>query len=243
METVRVPRVHVAELPLELPASCQLDGDEAAHLIRVLRVRPGFEVELFDGRGQARLARVVAVERRSLELLVHAPGREDPALPFRLDAAVSPPKGKRDHRLIEALTELGVSGFAPLELERTESRAPREDEVRRWGLEAAKQCGRNSALEPLPPVDLAGLIAMARERELALVGDTLDAIPAATLLARPRPASVLLAVGPEGGFTPAERAALREAGFLAVRLGPTVLRIETAAEALAAACVLAWGDR
>lgn len=239
---MRIPRVHHPDLPLELPATCRLGGDEAAHLIRVLRVRPGAELELFDGRGEARLARVVAVERRELELELHAPGRPDPALPFQLDVAVSPPKGKRDHRLVEALTELGVSGLAPLRLQRTETRPPREDEVRRWALEAAKQCGRSRTLEPLPPVDLAGLVALARERDLALMGDTADARPLAEVLARPRPARVLLAIGPEGGFAPDERAALHEAGLLPVRLGPTVLRIETAAAGLAAACVAAWGE-
>lgn len=239
---MRLLRAHVPALPAttHLPARLVLEGEEAAHLGRVLRVRPGAEVELFDGQGAACLARVEAVHRGEVELLVLAPGRADPTLPFALDLAVSPPKGKREQRLVEGLTELGAARLLPLQLARTETRPAREDEVRRWSLEAAKQCGRNRALEARPPLELPGLLTLAAGHELKLLADTIEARPLREALARPRPTSVLVAVGPEGGFTPEERAALRAGGFLPVGIGPTVLRVETAALAVAAACVVAW---
>lgn len=237
---MRLLRVHAPHLPTHLPARLRLDGDEATHLTRVLRVRPGQEVELFDGQGAAVLARVVEADRRAVELECHAPGRADPTLPFALWLAVSPPKGKREHHLLEGLTELGVTGHWPLLLRRTEARPARPEEQLRWSLEAAKQCGRNRPLVAAPPLDLPALLAEAPRHALCLLADTVEAAPLREVLARPRPASVLVAVGPEGGFDPAERDALRAAGFAPARLGPTVLRIETAAVALAAACVSAW---
>lgn len=237
---MRLLRVHAPHLPTSFPARLHLAGDEAAHLTRVLRVRPGQEVELFDGDGVAVLARVIGVERRAVELECHARGREDPALPFALWLAVSPPKGKREHHLLEGLTELGVTGHWPLLLRRTEARPARPEEQLRWSLEAAKQCGRNRPLAAGAPLDLPALLGEAPRHTLCLLADTVEAAPLREVLSRPRPASVLVAVGPEGGFDPAERDALRAAGFVAARLGPTVLRIETAALALAAACVSAW---
>lgn len=237
---MRIPRVHGPDLPTDEGAPLRLEGAEAAHLSRVLRVRPGDEVEVFDGRGGAGRFQVEAAARGHVDLALVRRDDGDRELPFRVTCAVAPPKGKRAHRLVEELTELGAVTLAPLLLRRTSARAPDPDEVERWSIEAAKQCLRNRALAPLPPVDLPGLVALAREHELALVPDTTDARPLREVLARPRPASVLVAIGPEGGFDPDERQALREAGLLPVSLGPAVLRIETAAAAVVAAMVTSW---
>lgn len=237
---MRVPRVYTPELP-GASASLRLEGPEAAHLARVLRVRPGDEVEVFDGRGAAARCRVEAAARGHVDLTLVARDDGHRELPFTLTCAVAPPKGKRAHRLVEELTELGATALAPLVLRRTSARPPDADEVRRWSVEAAKQCLRNRTLAPLPPVDLAGLLALSREHELALLPDTLDARPLREVLARPRPASVLVAIGPEGGFDPEERQALRAGGLQPVSLGPAVLRIETAAAAVVAGLVVAWG--
>ncbi|MBX3471000.1 MAG: 16S rRNA (uracil(1498)-N(3))-methyltransferase [Planctomycetes bacterium] len=237
---MRVPRVHGLDLPRAAGAPFRLEGPDAVHLGRVLRVAPGDEVEVFDAEGGAGRFRVTDVGRGRVDLVLEARVDADRELPFRLTCAVAPPKGKRAQRLVEELTELGASALAPLQLRRTTARPPTDDEVRRWSLEAAKQCLRNRALTPLPALDLEGLVALGREQALALLPDTVDAPPLREVLARPRPASVLVAVGPEGGFDPDERAALRAAGFLAASLGPTVLRIETAAAAVTAALVAAW---
>jgi 16S rRNA (uracil1498-N3)-methyltransferase len=237
---VRVPRVLGSDLPDAPGARYLVDDEEATHLARVLRVRPGDAVEVFDGEGRAGRFVVRAAGRREVELELVARSDADPALPFTLTAAVATPKAKRAQRLVEGLCELGVAAWVPLSLSRCEGRPPRPDEVRRWAIEAAKQCGRNRLLEAAPPVDLAGLLALARAHDLALVGDTADATPLRDVLARPRPARALVVVGPEGGFTAEERSALRGAGLASVALGPTILRIETAAHGLCAALVAAW---
>lgn len=237
---MRIPRVHASDLPATAGEALRLEGPEAAHLSRVLRVRAGDEVEVFDGRGGAGRFRVEAAARGHVDLALIERADGDRELPFRVTCAVAPPKGKRAHRLVEELTELGVGAFAPLVLRRTAARPPDPDEVARWSVEAAKQCLRNRTLDALAPVDLAGALALAREHELALLPDTTDAAPLREALARPRPASVLVVIGPEGGFDPAERQALREGGLVPVSLGPSVLRIETAAAAVVASLITAW---
>lgn len=237
---MKIPRVHGGDLPSISGDPYRLEGAEAAHLGRVLRVQPGDLIDMFDGAGAAGRFRVERVDKRGVDLTLVARDDAQRELPFALTCAVAPPKGKRAQRLVEELTELGVAALAPLALSRTSARPPDPDEVRRWSLEAAKQCGRNVTLEPLPPLDLAGLVALSREHDLSLLPDTRDARPLREATARPRPARVLVAIGPEGGFTSEERAALRAAGFDGVSLGPTVLRIETAAAGVVAALVAAW---
>ncbi len=212
---MRVPRVHAHDLPAAPGVPFRLEGAEAAHLSRVLRVRPGDEVEVFDGVGNAGRFRVEAAARGHVDLTLVARDDGDRELPFRITCAVAPPKGKRVHRLVEELTELGAVALAPLALRRTVARAPDPDEVERWSVEAAKQCLRNRTLAPLPPVDLSGLLALAREHELALVPDTTDARPLREVLARPRPASVLVTIGPEGGQVLVDRTVTLVEGLFA----------------------------
>lgn len=237
---MRVPRVFGSALPDAPGARYLVEGEEATHLARVLRVRRGDEVEVFDGEGRAGRFVVAEAGRREVELELVARADADPGLPFTLTAAVATPKAKRAQRLVEGLCELGVSAWAPLALARCEERPPKPDEVRRWAVEAAKQSRRNRLLTAAPPVDLAGLLALVRGHDLTLLGDTVGAAPLRQVLARPRPSRALVVVGPEGGFAPDEREAMRAAGLVAVGLGPTVLRIETAAHGLVAACVAAW---
>jgi 16S rRNA (uracil1498-N3)-methyltransferase len=237
---MKIPRVHGLDLPSSAGSPYRLEGAEAAHLGRVLRVQPGDEIDVFDGAGAAGRFHVARVDKRGVDLTLIARDDAQRELPLRITCAVAPPKGKRAQRLVEELTELGVAALAPLALSRTAARPPEADEVRRWSLEAAKQCGRNVLLEPLPALDVDALIALSREHDLSLLPDTRDARPLREATARPRPGRVLVAIGPEGGFSPDERAALRAAGFDGVSLGPTVLRIETAAAGVVAALVAAW---
>lgn len=219
----------------------ELTGDEATHLARVLRVRPGDAVEVFDGGGASARCEVVAVSRRAVTLRGLGPGAPDRALPFALDLVVAPPKGRRAQRLVEGLTELGVSSLAPLQLRRGQVTPPSGEAITRWSREACKQCGRSTLLAAAGPYDLADLIAAAEAVDLALLADPgEDAAPLREVTARPGPGRCLVAVGPEGGVAPDERARLIEAGLAPVRLGPTVLRIETAAQAVAACLVGAW---
>jgi 16S rRNA (uracil1498-N3)-methyltransferase len=204
-----------------------LEGED--HHLRVRRAREGDRVELRDGAGlvgSGRLRRdgtgwVVEVEERGVV------GR-----PPGVTLAVGAGDRDRFEWLSEKATELGVAALIPLETEFTSAVATRVRpqhvaKLRRRALEALKQCGAAWVPEISPPIPLAILLArpVAGERWLAdASGASATAVgPAATVL-----------VGPEGGFTPAERGAAVAAGFRPVRLSPYVLRFETAALAAAA---------
>ena len=210
-----------------------LVGDEARHLARVLRARPGDEVVVFAGTGCEWPARVAGITRDTVELEL-GPARADPPAAAPLTLAVALPKGDRQKWLVEKLTELGVARLVPLLTQRgvAEATAAARDRLRRSVVEACKQCGRNTLLDiaaPLTPRQ--AVAALAPPTRLIL------ATPAGPPLSPPVAAAdpVVAFVGPEGGFTAEETAILVEAGAVPARLAPHVLRVETAAVALAAA--------
>lgn len=212
------------------PGRFELDGPEAHHLATVCRLRPGDAVRLFNGDGREYPARVAEVARRRVALDVEpgeTPRRE---LPFRLEVAAPLPKGERAPFLIEKLTELGVTAFTPLQTARSVV-VPREaklDRLERHVIEASKQCGRNVLMQVGP---------LTKWEDFVRRGD----LPARRVLAHPggtaepgrEAADMAVAVGPEGGFTEEEVAAALAAGWLAVGLGPRLMRVETAALAMA----------
>ncbi len=161
-------------------------------------------------------------------------------LAFVLTLACAPPKGDRLRWLIEKATELGVTRFVPILTERANEQTQflKPDKLTRWVVEASKQCGRNVLMEvtetvefdrhlDLIPADHCRLIASPTGKALGTV--ELDG----------RSGGVAITVGPEGGFTTAELEAARACGWSAVSLGPRMLRVETAAIAVASWSVAA----
>jgi len=212
-----------------------LVGDEARHLARVLRAAPGDEVAVFSGTGTQWPARVVRIGRDEVELET-GPGRADPpAAGPPLTLAVALPKGERQKWLVEKLTELGVTRLLPLRTERgvAEATPAAVERLRRGVIEACKQCGRNTLMEIAAPATVAEVLAGLTAGCRGVVADPLGpALDAAAL--RNGAGAVLALVGPEGGFTAAELAAAQQAGAGRATLGPHILRVETAAVALAA---------
>jgi 16S rRNA (uracil1498-N3)-methyltransferase len=222
------------------PGPVTLDGDEAHHLRAVCRARPGDLVTLFNGDGREYAAAVTAVERRHVDLEVTASSAPARELPHALTLAAPLPKGDRAALLVEKLTELGVTTFQPLRTRRSvvhpgEGKA---EKLQRQVIEASKQCGRNVLMGV---ADLAPWEAWATRADL----------PRQRLLAHPtgepwrpdllRPEDSVAAVGPEGGFTDEEVALARNAGWRVVALGPRILRVETAALAVAALAATVLG--
>jgi 16S rRNA (uracil1498-N3)-methyltransferase len=211
-----------------------LAGPEAHHLATVLRARPGDAVCLFNGDGAEYPAVISAVDKRTVALVVtdrRTPLRE---LDFRLEVAAPLPKADRGDFLVEKLTELGVTRFVPLRTRRSvvHPKEARLDKLERGVIEASKQCGRNVLMRVEPLTDWADYLGR-------------HDLPAARLLAHlageqidfgNRRADVAVAVGPEGGFTDEEVDAARAAGWRLVGLAPRILRVETAAVALAVLC-------
>ena len=211
-----------------------LTGDEARHLSRVLRAKPGDEVMVFAGTGMEWPARIVRMSRDAVELET-GPAREDPATAGpAVTIAVALPKGERQKWLVEKLTELGVARLVPLETERgvAEATPAACERLRRGVIEACKQCGRNRLLEIGAPRSVAAALADMPPGSRAVIADP-GGIPL-----DPRgladATSLLALIGPEGGFTAAEIALAEQAGAIRAGLGPHILRIETAAIALAA---------
>jgi 16S rRNA (uracil1498-N3)-methyltransferase len=219
------------------PGPIELDGPEAHHLATVCRLRPGDRVYLFNGDGRQYPAEVEANERRRVRLRllgVETPQRE---LGFRLEVAAPLPKGDRGQFLVEKLTELGATAFVPLRTARTvvQPREAKLERLQRQVIEASKQCGRNVLMSVGDLADWGTYTGRADLPALRVVAhpgeeEEWSAVPAA--------GGVVAAVGPEGGFTDDEIALARDRGWRVVGLGPRVLRVETAAIALAARLAL-----
>jgi 16S rRNA (uracil1498-N3)-methyltransferase len=212
-----------------------LSGAEAEHVVKVHRGKVGDLVTLFDGSGAEFPARITAIGRSSVALAVLARHEISRELKAEITLGVALPKGDRQRWLVEKTVELGVACLVPLITERgvAEPNEAAIGRLRRYVIEAAKQCGRNRLLRIAPPQTFAGFgrqASRAAWRLLAHPGP--DALPI-TELALPGPAgAVYCAVGPEGGFTDEELAAADL--WRRVSLGPRILRVETAAVALAA---------
>jgi len=211
-----------------------LDGDEARHLARVLRAAVGDHVRVFDGSGGEWTARVAAIGRDEVTLEVGAalPAAGPAGVP--LTVAVALPKGERQKWLVEKLTELGTARLVPLVTTRgvAEATPAAVERLRRGVIEACKQCGRTTLMEIAAPATVAEVLAgrpAGGHLVLCAPGG-----PPLTADVRRGATTIVGLVGPEGGFTPDELAAAEAAGAVRLGLGPHVLRVETAAVALAA---------
>lgn len=217
--------------------SVVLDGAEAHHLLHVMRATVGAEVVLFDGGGAEFAARVTETGRSAVQLEVFARREVNREAAIAVTLGVALPKGDRQRWLVEKATELGVARLVPLVTARgvAQPEAKTLDKLRRAVVEASKQCGRNRLLEiaAAQPVDefLRGATADVR----AVAHPVSESTDWPALLATAK--SLAAAIGPEGGFSDDEFALAESAGWTPVSLGPRILRVETAALALAALAI------
>jgi 16S rRNA (uracil1498-N3)-methyltransferase len=220
---------------------CTLDGPEAHHLASVCRLRPGDEVCLFNGDGQEYPARVIQSGRREVSLEILGVLKPDRELPFPLELASPLPKGDRSQFLVEKLTELGVTRYVPLACRHSviHPREGKRDKLQRYVIEASKQCGRNVLMEVAELTEWEKYAESCLEGEIRILAHPHHlGEPAHRLMEQIRPHGALrIAVGPEGGFTAEEVTFATDRGWQTVDLGPRILRIETAALALAALAV------
>ena len=241
-----VPRFHVdAPLPfagqwLELPEAA------AHHAGRVLRLREGDAVVVFDGRGGAARASI-AFDRRGARARIEEALHDSRELPLRIVLAQGMASGERMDWIIEKATELGVAEVWPVAAQRSVMRLKGERQERRtqhWQRVAAaacEQCGRNVVPGVEEPATLMEVIERANGQGLpSWVADPqsdsalFESLPAAA------PEALLIWVGPEGGWTDEELNALIRAGTRSVRWGSRILRTETAGAALVATLLGYW---
>ncbi len=209
-----------------------VEGDEAHHGRTVLRLKAGDDLRLADGAGLAGVGTVHAVERHAILVRVEAVEAVPDDRAALLTVAVAPPKGDRLGDLVRGLTELGVGAIRFLACERGERLPGNPERLGRIAAEALKQCRRGRLPQVGPQVDIPGLAALGGRLIV------LDRSGAAPDTGSPQPTT--LVIGPEGGLTGDESAALNAMGAARVRLAGPVLRIETAALAAAAVWASAW---
>jgi 16S rRNA (uracil1498-N3)-methyltransferase len=218
----------------------RLDADESRHLLRVCRHQVGDRVALFDGSGLSYVARVVEIGKDAAWLEAEGGATVEPPPPCLIEIGVAAPKGDRFDWLVEKSVELGVSRVEPLLAERSvvDPRGSKLDRLRRTIVEASKQSGRSRLMDMGAPSRLKAFLE--RPEGLRLLadpaGDAPERWPSIV-----RGEVVRLAVGPEGGFTEAERELALELGWRPIRLAGNILRIETAAVAGAAAILARCG--
>jgi 16S rRNA (uracil1498-N3)-methyltransferase len=243
---VRLTRVHVP-LPLSAGTVVSLPEAAAAHLVRVLRLGIGDACVLFNGDGHDYDARLVVADKRGAEARVETARRVDNESPLRAVLVQGIARGDRMDWVLQKATELGAAAFVPVASERSEVRLSGDRALRRhahWSsvvVAACEQSGRALVPDVAQPAALADAMAALPGEGCRLFLDP-DASADLATVAVERAAGCVLAVGPEGGWSPRDRELLCGAGFIAVRLGPRVLRTETAGLAALAALQLRHGD-
>lgn len=216
---------------------------EAHHLLHVMRAEVGQQVILFDGEGNEFTAEIQALKKNSVELLIRDRQAVDRELPTQLTVAVALPKGDRQKWLVEKLVELGTSALVPLITQRGVAQPVPQALVRlqRTVVEASKQSGRNRLMRIQPPQTVDQCIAQTSDCDRRIFAHLQENSAARSVdqQCTGLPAGgMVLAIGPEGGWTSEEAEQFLVAGWAATSLGRRVLRIETAALALVARCVL-----
>ena len=243
----RSPRLFV-EAPLLARAHLPLERPQAHYLTAVMRLSAGAELLAFNGRDGEWLARLAVAGKREIALDVVERVREQPARPD-LHYLFAPLKHARLDYLVQKAVEMGAGRLVPVITQRTQVERVNGPRMRANAIEAAEQCGVLYIPEIVEAAKLDRAIAeLGAERvlvfcdEAAPVKDPLAAL-AEAVPSRTRPAPVALLIGPEGGFTEAERAAvLARAGVVRLALGPRILRADTAAVAALALVGAVLGD-
>jgi 16S rRNA (uracil1498-N3)-methyltransferase len=212
------------------PGDVDLEGPEAHHITDVRRFAAGDLVMLFNGDGREYPATITAVGKKRVSLHITRVEAADRELGFKLHIASALPKGDRGDFLIEKLTELGATDFTPLITERAVVKPAddKSDKLRRAVIEASKQCGRNMLMQIHPPARWTNWCPQQLGRRL---------LAHTSALAKPYSPDregVIVAIGPEGGFTDSEVELAITTGWQVISLGRRTLRIETAAVAVAA---------
>lgn len=220
------------------PDRLALDSAEGHHAVDVLRMKVGDRATVFNGEGTEAEVEIVKAGKQGVELR-RLSLHKSPQLACRITLGQAVPKGKNMDLILEKAAELGAAEIAPLMSERTVVRgneAEHERKQHKWQrvvVEACKQCGQNWVPKVFAAQTPKAFFGSAGKYDLMLVASLQgDAQPLKKLLAEHsggRPKRVLILVGPEGDFTPAEISLAKSHGCRALTLGPIILRTETAA--------------
>jgi 16S rRNA (uracil1498-N3)-methyltransferase len=214
--------------------SAALDREESHHVSRVLRLGAGDTVEMFDGTGGTRQARVGETGKGVVEVVFCGPksAKRPPAPAIAL--AVAPPKGQRMDTLVQMAQEIGLDEIIPIVTDNSVQEDFSGNRYARWrrvAIAAAKQSGASFLVNIRQAADFDELLGNSGEWDLRLVCHTGAGCEGlhGFLSGRGKPTRALVAIGPEGGFAEREVKAAKAAGFAVVSLPAATLRVETAA--------------
>lgn len=220
----------------------ELPETQAHYIGRVLRMAPGASVQLFDGSGQEYQGELIEVGKKQVRVELHQQLAGLPESRLRIHLGQGLSRGERMDWAIQKAVELGVTEITPIISERCEVRLKDERADKRlahWrqiAISACEQCGRSVIPVIHPPTSLAQWVAV--EAELKLVLHPV----AEPLSGHQCPETLAFLIGPEGGLSDAEVEQAHRAGFQPARLGPRVLRTETAPVVALSVAQQLWGD-
>lgn len=243
---MRVIRAFV-DRPLAVGATVDLPEDAAAHLVRVLRLREGDACVLFNGDGVDHDARLVAAGKRGATAEIVTTRAVDLESPLHITLVQGIARGEKMDWILQKATELGVAAIMPVSSERSEVRLSGDRADKRlahWRSVAISAC-EQSGRARLPAIEAPGSLASAIKRMPEHTAGLILDPEAANAIAQLDPGthtSVMLAIGPEGGWSRNDLRTLHDAGFRGCRLGPRILRTETAGIAAIAALQARLGD-
>lgn len=229
--------------PLNANANVTLDQDAAHHLLRVMRAKVGDSVTLFNGQGTDFAGQVVGITKSVATIRLDHGEPCGNRSPLRTHLGLCLSKGDRFDWAIQKATELGVDAITPLISERVDFKLPAERMAKKVGhwngvvRSACEQCHRGYVPAICEPQRLADWLAsVTADIKLVLYHHQPASLPESA------PESAALLIGPEGGLSETEIQDAVSAGFIKLRLGPRVLRTETAPAVALTAIGLRWGD-
>ncbi|KLD69962.1 16S rRNA (uracil(1498)-N(3))-methyltransferase [Xanthomonas pisi] len=243
---MRLTRSHVA-LPLHCDQEVTLPEESANHLLRVLRLREGDACILFNGDGSDYHARITVAGKREARALVERAQALSNESPLRVTLLQGIARGEKMDLILQKATELGVAAIVPVNAERTEVKldaARMEKRLAHWRsvvVSACEQSGRARVPTVATPLGLQEAAQASDPQARRLTLDPQGEHRLSTLSAN-IDQGLIVAIGPEGGWSPRDRATLADAGFTGLQLGPRILRTETAGLAAIAALQARFGD-
>jgi 16S rRNA (uracil1498-N3)-methyltransferase len=234
------------EGPLASGAEVPLPPAGAYHVARVLRMREGAPLAVFDGSGQEFRAEIVRVAGDNVTVRLNEPTAGAAESPLRITLLQGVSRSERMDWTLQKATELGAAAIAPVLTARSVVRLDEKQAQKKQGhwrgivIAACEQCGRSKIPQVAAPVALRDYLTGTRREGLRLVLS--PSAPGSLAGLASLPSKVELLIGPEGGLDDDELLAAQKAGFMPVRLGPRVLRTETAAVVALTVLQALWGD-
>jgi 16S rRNA (uracil1498-N3)-methyltransferase len=240
---MRVPRVYLDQ-PMAVDNHLVLNESASHYLIKVLRMDVGRELILFNGAGGEYLAKITEVTKKSVSVTLNSVSLDNRESPLAVELAIGISRGERMDWVLQKATELGVTKITPLITQRTEVKVSgdRQDKkMQHWQnivISACEQCQRNLMPTLIEPQEFSAWVTQV-EADKKFVLHHRHQQP---LSAAEKPASVCLLIGPEGGLSEEEILLAEAQAFVSLRLGPRVLRTETAPVAALSLVQYLWGD-